>query len=90
MGIRVVAGIALAAAVMGAVIWTLNRRQEEWDRRMREGSKTMRTHYTDMIAEQLTSFDGEDSPVKHAFEEALEAENRLEQQLASETGLSSS
>jgi len=86
VGIIVVTALAFAAVASMVVI--LNRRRAEWDRQMRESSKSMpRSPYSNLIAKKLGEHNGQTSPILHAFEEALEAETRLEQQLARETGL---
>lgn len=82
------AGLAVAAVAAAGVALALSRRRAFWDRQMRESAKTFdRSPYSDMIADQLKEHEGEDTPLRHAFEDALEIETRLEQQLARETGL---
>ena len=87
--IALITGVALVTAtVTAAVIVVLNRRQAEWDRQIRESSNSMpKSPYAGLIAEKLVEHEGEASPILHAVEEALEAETRLERQLARETGL---
>ena len=87
--IALIAGVALVtASVTAAVIVVFNRRQAEWDRQVRDSSKSMpKSPYSGLIAEKLVEYSGEASPIVHAFEEALEVETRLERQLARETGL---
>lgn len=86
--ISIVTALALTAVAVAGVVLVLNRRHAEWDKQMRENSKSMaKSPYSSVIAQQLDSYDGEDSVMRHAFEEALDVETRLEQQLARETGL---
>jgi len=90
--IALIAGVGFVTATLTAVaIVLLKRRQAEWDRQMRDSSKSMpKSQYAGLIAEKLVEHEGETSPILNAFEQALEVETRLEQQLARETGLQAS
>jgi len=89
--VSIIAVTALALATVASVVLIVNRRRADWDRQMRDSSKSrIRSPYSSLITEKLVEHDGEESPILHAFEEALEVEMRLEQQLAKETGLQAS
>ena len=84
----IVTAILVTAAAVGGIVVILNRRRLEQDKQTRDISKSKDlSPYSGMIAEKLGEFDGEDTPILHAFEEALEQESHHERQLARDVGL---
>ena len=85
-------GFVAAAALVSAVI--IARRiamrakdnAQDQDRRAREGMEET-SPCRSIVEETLMRHEGEDSAMRHAFEEALEEEHRYEKALARETGL---
>jgi hypothetical protein len=80
-------GTAVVAGAAAGIIVVLNRRHEAWDRQMRESSKTFGAPASSSTIEELSNDFPENTSRIPAFEDALEVETRLEQQLARETGL---
>jgi len=86
--LKIVVGMTVACLAGLAVKLVWDIRRAEWDKQIRESSKVFeRSPYAEVVAETLREHQGEDTPLVHAFEEALETESRMERQLAHDTGL---